>query len=301
MFRRLAVISVFFTAAAAVAAPTPYDKINAEAAAGPIDIQQAHGITVLEGSGGNIGVLPGPDGLLMVDVGIAVSRQKIEAVLRQLSPGKIRYVINTHWHWDHSDGNAWAHEDGATLIAQANTARHLNESIRVVEWGHTFVPVPAAARPTVLVDDALTLNINGESVRICQYAASHTDGDLSVYFPKADVLFTGDTWWNGLYPFIDYVAGGSIDGMIHAANTNLELAGEHTSIVPGHGPIGTRAQLAEYRDMLVAIRGRVAELKQRGLSLNQVLAAKPTEAFDAKYGQDVIGPALFTALVYRGV
>src|SRR5215467_2159027 len=107
------------------------------------------------------------------------------------------------------------------------------------------------------------LSMNDESIRIRHYDPAHTDGDLSVYFPKADVLFTGDTWWNGLYPFIDYAAGGSIDGMIRAANTNLGLATEHTRVVPGHGPVGTRAELSEYRDMLVAIRDRVASLKHQ--------------------------------------
>ena len=122
-----------------------------------------------------------------------------------------------------------------------------------------------------------------------------------MYFPKADVLFTGDTWWNGLYPFIDYVAGGSIDGMILAANTNLRFSTEQTSVIPGHGRPGRRAELVEYRDMLVAIRERVAGLKDQGLSLNEAIAAKPTEAFDARWGQGIISPALFTALVYHGV
>ncbi len=297
----LAVSGFLFTAASS-ADPTPYDKINSDTAVAPISVRPVRGgVTVLEGSGGNIGVLSGPDGLLLVDAGIAVSRQKIESALRQMSPPKLRYVIDTHWHWDHTDGNAWAHEDGATLIAHENTARHLNESITVAEWGHTFAPVVAAGRPTVLVDATLMLNMNGESIRIRHYDPAHTDGDLSVYFPKSDVLFTGDTWWNGLYPFIDYVAGGSIDGMIRAANTNLELSTGHTSIIPGHGPAGTRAELAEYRDMLVAIRERVAGLKHQGLSLNEVIATKPTGPFDPKWGGGVIDPALFTALVYRGV
>jgi len=130
---------------------------------------------------------------------------------------------------------------------------------------------------------------------------SHTDGDLSVYFQKANVLATGDTWWNGIYPFIDYVAGGSIDGMIKAANWNIEKSGPETIVVPGHGPAGSRQELIAFRDMLVTIRTRVAALKAEGKSLEETVAARPTAEFDAKWGGGVINPALFTQLIYRGV
>ena len=143
--------------------------------------------------------------------------------------------------------------------------------------------------------------MDGETVRIRHYEHGHTDGDMSVYFAKADVLQTGDTFWNGIYPFIDYVTGGSIDGAIRAANANLAMASDNTVVIPGHGPVGNRAQLMEFRDMLVAIRARIAALKARGNSLQQVLAAKPTASYDAQWGTSVINGALFTALVYRGV
>ena len=138
-------------------------------------------------------------------------------------------------------------------------------------------------------------------MRIRTYVDSHTDGDLSVYFEKADVLFTGDTWWNGLYPFIDYAEGGGINGMIAAADANLAMVTDRTIIVPGHGPVGDRMQLVQYRDMLVAIRDRVAALKKEGKTLEQAIAAKPTAAFDDKWGKAIISPTLFTTLVYRGV
>jgi glyoxylase-like metal-dependent hydrolase (beta-lactamase superfamily II) len=138
-------------------------------------------------------------------------------------------------------------------------------------------------------------------VRIRHYQHGHTDDDMSVYFAKANVLQTGDTFWNGMYPFIDYVTGGSIDGAIRAANANLAMAGNNTIVIPGHGPVGNRAQLIEFRDMLVAIRAKVAALKAKGNSLEQVLAAKPSASYDAKWGTSVINGALFTALVYRGV
>jgi glyoxylase-like metal-dependent hydrolase (beta-lactamase superfamily II) len=238
----------------------------------------------------------------MVDAGIAVSRGKIEAALQKIQPGKIQTLINTHWHWDHTDGNGWVRAAGAAIIATPQTAAHLGQTIRVEEWGHTFTPVEAGARPTELVTaPEKTLSADGETVRIRVYMDSHTDGDLSVYFEKADVLFTGDTWWNGLYPFIDYAEGGGIDGMIKAADANIAMTTDKTIVVPGHGPVGDRAQLIAYRDMLVAIRDRVAALKQAGKTLEQAIAAKPTASFDAQWGQAIISPALFTTLVYRGV
>jgi glyoxylase-like metal-dependent hydrolase (beta-lactamase superfamily II) len=282
--------------------PTPYAKINAAAAGADVTAEPLRGgVVLLQGSGGNMLAVPGPEGLLLIDDGISVSKAKIEARLAEIQPGPIKYAVDTHWHWDHTDGNPWVHGRGATIVAHPNTAKHLGETIRVVEWGHTFGPLPAGARGALLVGRERTLDYGAGGVRLRYYGPSHTDGDLSAYFPGGDVLATGDTWWNGLYPFIDYVAGGSIDGMIRAANANIEMAGENTIVVPGHGPIGGRADLVEYRDMLVAIRANVAALKSRGMTLEQVVAQKPTAAFDAKWGQAIISPALFTQLVYRGV
>jgi glyoxylase-like metal-dependent hydrolase (beta-lactamase superfamily II) len=281
---------------------SPFATINAEAASSNISVQHLRGnISVLEGSGGNIGVLAGRDGLLMVDDGIAVSQQKIATALHSIDAGPLRYVINTHWHWDHTDGNGWVRNAGATIIGHENTVRWLSRTVRVVEWDHTFAPVPAADRPSLIVTTGITLKFDGETIRIRHYNPGHTNGDLSVYFSSADVLQVGDTWWNGYYPFIDYVTGGSIDGMIRAANANIASATDQTVIIPGHGPVGGRAELTEYRDMLVTIRAKVAELKSQGKSLDEVLAAKPTAAYDAKWGNSVIDPALFTSLVYRGV
>ncbi|MGW2074046.1 MBL fold metallo-hydrolase [Streptomyces sp. NPDC001953] len=279
----------------------PYDVLNA-AARDPITVTPLRGgVYMLQGSGGNIGVLPSRDGAFMVDAGIAVSRQKLESALQKLGASHIRYLVNTHWHFDHTGGNSWVHEHGAEIIAAPNTLRNLSETIRVVEWEHTFTPVPAAARPTVTVASEKTFTVDGEPVRLRPYSPAHTDGDLSVDFTRADVLFTGDTFWNDLYPFIDHETGGSIDGMIRAANQNIARVGDGTIVVPGHGPVGRRADLVEYRNMLVAIRNRVADLKGRGLTVEQTIAAKPTQPFDAKWGQGIIGPDLFTKLVYRGV
>ena len=292
-------------AAAAATFPaigSPYSDINAAAAANPIKIERVRGpIRMLSGSGGNIGVLSGTEGLLMVDAGIAVSQAKIKAALRSIGPGRLRYVINTHWHWDHTDGNGWVRGTGATLIADRQAVRRLTQTNRVVEWEHTFTPVPESALPTDILTGDRTMRFDGETIKIRHYRSGHTDGDMSVYFVRADVLQTGDTFWNGVYPFIDYVTGGSIDGAILAADANLSMAKPGTLVIPGHGPIGNRAQLVQFRRMLVTVRAKVAALKARGLTADQVVAAKPTAAFDAKWGRSVISGSLFTRLVYRGV
>jgi glyoxylase-like metal-dependent hydrolase (beta-lactamase superfamily II) len=302
--RALIVLAVMAPMAPAVCAQasTPYAQINAEAASSSITVNPVRGnISVLEGSGGNITVLSGAEGLLMVDAGIAVSASKLETALRGIAGSPVKYLINTHWHWDHTDGNGWVHRAGATIIAHENTAKHLRETIRVSEWGHTFTPLPAGARPTRLVGPSQDLAFGGETVRMRYYGPAHTDGDLSIYFANADVLATGDTWWNGLYPFIDYVAGGSIDGMINAMKANISMSGDRTLVIPGHGPVGNKIELVEFRDMLVEIRSRVAELKKAGKTVDEVIAAAPTAPYDSKYGQGVIKPALFVTLVYRGV
>ena len=281
---------------------SPYQTINSEAARAEIVATPLRkGLTMLEGSGGNMVVLAGPGGLLMVDVGITVSQQKIRRALDRLGRAPLRHVVNTHWHWDHTDGNGWARKAGASIHAHPNTIGRLSQTVRVVEWQHTFTPVPAEARPNVAVRAKTRLTLNGETIIVRPYLAGHTDGDLSVHFVKADVLAVGDTWWNGHYPFIDYVAGGDIDGVIAQANASIALAGPATLIVPGHGPAGSRADLIAYRDMLVDIRARVAALKASGRPLDAIVAEKPTAAYDAKWGTSLISPALFTALVYRGI
>jgi len=280
----------------------PYDVINAATARSTVTAQPLRGrVELVDGAGGNIVALVGDDGTLLVDTGIAVARERIAKALGGFADRRLRYVVNTHWHWDHTDGNGWARQLGATILAAPDTTRHLSETIRVEEWGHTFPPVNAEDRPSEAVTAERTIRLNGETVKIRPYQPGHTDGDLWVQFEVADVLATGDGYWNRHYPFIDYVAGGSIDGTIRQAEAILAVAGKNTLIVPGHGSVARRGDLREYRDVLIDIRSRVAALKQSGKSLDEVIAAKPTAAYDAVWGTAVISPDLFVALVYRGV
>jgi len=258
-------------------------------------------IAVLDGSGGNIAVLTGKDGKLLIDAGFTVSRARISSSLDSLSADPITRLINTHWHVDHTDGNAWLHGEGAAITAHENTKKHLSTSTRVDDWSYTFPPAPAEALPTTFFREAHRLRHNGTALALEYYGSAHTDSDISVVFEEADVIHVGDTWWNGFYPFIDYSTGGGIDGMIRATKRNLSVVTDKTIIIPGHGAVGNKASLSEYYDMLVTIRSNVSKLKKQGKSLAETIAARPTAAYDAKWGQFLMTPAIFTKLVYSGV
>jgi glyoxylase-like metal-dependent hydrolase (beta-lactamase superfamily II) len=275
--------------------------VNAAATAKIIVRPLRRNIAVLEGSGGNIAVLTGPDGKLLVDAGFAVSRPQISSALASINSDPIKRLINSHWHTDHTDGNAWLYDAGAVITAHENTLKRLSVATRVEGWSYTFPAAPQRALPVEVFTSEHRMNLNDTHIACNYYPPAHTDCDISVHFEEADILHVADTWWNGVYPFIDYSTGGSIDGSIRAAETNLAAATSETIIIPGHGPVGGRADVVEFRDMLVAIRENVALLKKRGRSLDETIAAKPTARYDEKWGQFLTTPAAFTRLVYMGV
>jgi len=281
---------------------SPVTVIRGQAATAKITVTKLRrNVSVLEGSGGNIAVLTGKDGKLLVDAGITASRPRITDALESLSSDPLKHLINTHWHFDHTDGNEWLHSMGAEITAHENTRKHLSETTRVDAWNFTFPPSPPGALPTGLVKQDRQLHVNGTTLALKHYAPAHTDSDLSVEFTDADILHVGDTWWNGYFPFIDYNTGGSIDGAIRAAEANVANVTDKTIVIPGHGPVGDKTGLIEFRDMLVAVRDKVATLKKQGKSLDETVAAKPTAAYDDKWGGFVIDGKTFTALVYTGV
>ena len=281
---------------------SPVTIIRDAAATAKINVTKLRGnVSMLEGSGGNIAVLTGRDGKLLVDAGITASRPRITEALASLSNDPVKHLINSHWHFDHTDGNEWLHSIGAEITAHENTRKHLSVTTRVEDWNFTFPPAPSGALPTKLFDSEQTLHLNGSTIALKKYSPAHTDSDISVEFTDADIVHVADTFWNGHFPFIDYSTGGSIDGMIRAAETNVAKVTDKTIVIPGHGPIGNKSQLTEFRDMLVSVREKVADLKNQGKSLDEVLAAKPTANYDAKWGGFVIDGNFFTKLVYAGV
>jgi glyoxylase-like metal-dependent hydrolase (beta-lactamase superfamily II) len=277
--------------------------IKDSAATSPIVTHKLRGnISALEGSGGTIAALTGPDGKLLIDAGIGVSQTQLAKALADLGPDPITHLVNTHWHFDHTDGNAWLNAAGAKIIAQENTRKYLSQVQRVEDWDYNFLSLPPSGIPSETFAAEHSLKLNRSTIQLRHYGPAHTDSDISVTFMEANVVHVADTFWNGIYPFIDYSTGGSIDGMIRASEANLAAMTDDTIIIAGHGKaVGTKAELREFRDMLVAIRDNVAALKKQGRSREETVAAKPTSAFDAKFGNFVIDPGFFTRLVYRGV
>jgi len=258
-------------------------------------------VSALIGSGGNIAVLTGADGKVIIDSGMSTSKPQISEALAGLSGDPVKHLINTHWHFDHTDGNEWMHGAGAAIMAHENTKKRLStpQTMEIVQA--TFPAAPAGAIPTETFTEKKTLHLNGEELHLVHYAPAHTDTDIYIYFEKADVLHIADTWFNGNYPLIDYSSGGNINGMIAAADRSLKVAGAKTIIIPGHGNVGDKEQLTKYRDMLVDCRDSVAALKKQGKTKDEVVAAKPTAKYDAAWGGGLINPAAFTGLVYQGV
>ena len=279
------------------------DLIRDGAAKAPIRVHKLRdNISILEGSGGNIAVLTGADGKVFVDAGITASRPRILEATNGLRRDPVTHLINTHWHFDHTDGNQWLNAEGAAIIAHENTHKHLLVAQRVEDWDFNFPSPALAAVPTDTFSSEKTMKLNGSTLHLKYYGPAHTDSDISVAIVESDIFHCADTYWNGIYPFIDYSTGGNIDGMINATDANVAAVTDKTIVIPGHGnPVSNKAELSAYRDMLVTIRDNVANLKQQGRSLDETIAAKPTAAFDAKWGQFLITPALFTRLVYEGV
>ena len=246
-------------------------------------------------------MLSGPEGKVLVDAGLGVSRPRVSDALASINPDPIRHLINTHWHFDHTDGNAWLHASGASIVAHESTKRHMETATRVEAWDYTFPIAPPGALPGVVFSGSYRMHLNNTNLLLKHYPPAHTDSDLSVTFSEADVVHVGDTWWNGSYPFIDYSTGGSIDGMIRATGANLAPTTNNTLIVPGYGPVGGRNELVEFHEMLLDVREKVAVLKRAGRSLGEAVAARPTAAYDATWGRFLVTPVEFVGLVYQGV
>ncbi len=257
-------------------------------------------MTLVEGSGGNIVLCHGEDGNTMVDSGLATSQRQVVAALHRVSPRPLRQLLNTHWHFDHTDGNLWMHSAGANIVAHKNTRVRMSTRQTIPAFSLVAGPSPDGALPTVIFEQSQELELNTEKIVMDRYTPAHTDSDVSVFFENANVIHTGDTWFNGYYPFIDYDSGGSIRGLITASNENLKRMDSQTIAVPGHGSVGSRADLVAYHEMLVAVFAEIERLKKQGYALEDVIKAKPSSRYDAALGDGFVGPALFCELLYRG-
>jgi cyclase len=255
-------------------------------------------IYLLSGPGGNMVVLSGADGKVLVDSGVAAAAPKIQQAMDGFGRAPLKILINTHWHFDHTDGNEAMHQAGAVIIAHENTRKRLSAPQDIAAFGLHFDPAPADAWPQQTFTEGTKLYLNGEQLTLAYFPPAHTDSDISVRYENGNVLHMGDVWFNGTYPFIDPSTGGNIDGMISGTARGLNLADADTKIVPGHGPVGDKAALAKHHEMLVTVRDRVHTLKAAGKSKDDAVAAKPTADLDGTWGKGAVTGDFFTTLVY---
>lgn len=290
----MTVWTLFGSVAAVLAAPAQnLDTVQVRT------VPVAEGVYMLMAAGGNIGVSAGPTGVFLVDDQYAPLTDKIRTAISAVSSGPIRFVLNTHWHGDHTGGNENLGKVGVLIVAHENVRRRMSVEQFLSLFNQRVPPAPEAALPVVTFTDAVTFYLNGDSIHASHVPPAHTDGDAIVHFRRANVIHMGDAFFNGIYPFIDLSTGGSVDGMIAAAERGLALANEETKIIPGHGPLATRADLRAYRDMLVAARDGVRRAMRGGRTLEQVLAAKPTAALDARWGNGFLPPERFVEILYH--
>jgi len=258
----------------------------------------AGNIHLLTGRGGNMAVCVGEDGTFLVDDQFAPLTAKIRAAIEGLDGGPIRFVLNTHWHGDHTGGNENLGETGSVIVAHDNVRERMSTDEISELWDRTTPASPAGALPVVTFPSAVRFHLNGETIHAFHVQNAHTDGDAIVHFESADVLHMGDVWFHGSYPFLDVDSGGSLQGVISAVETVLAMAGPETVIVPGHGDPGTREDLAACRKTLMAIRDAVqAAIDQHG-TLEAVAAADPLAAWNDELGGGFINPETMLRLVY---
>jgi cyclase len=287
------IVLALILSASAAGAQVSFDTVR-------IQVQRiSGGVYMLMGSGGNIGLSVGDDAAFIIDDQFAPLSEKIKAAIKTVSAKPIRFVVNTHWHGDHTGGNEPMGQSGAIIVAHDNVRKRMSVDQFNKTFNQAIKASPKVALPVVTFADAVTFHLNGDSILVHHVAPAHTDGDAVVYFAKANVMHGGDTFFNGSYPFIDLDSGGSLDGMIAAADRMLALSNANTKIIPGHGPLATVAELRAYRQMLMTTRDKVRPLVAAGRTLDQVKAAKPTAEFDATWGKAFINPDLWVTMAYN--
>jgi cyclase len=272
---RLSILALAMAAAALAQAPVDYSKVQIET------VKLAPNFYVLNGQGGAIGVLTGPDGVLMVDSQFAPLTEKIVAAIKQVSNAPIKFLINTHVHGDHTGGNENLGKMGVTILAREELRERLAHPAPGAN-GAAGTPAPAAALPVITYDSPLTIHMDGEDVRAIPIPKAHTDGDTLVFFPNTNVIMIGDYFRSLGYPNIDRANGGSLPGMLAGIDAAIKLCNAQTKVVPGHGAITDRNGLIAHRDMIIAIRDKIAPMVSQGKTLPEVVAAKPTADYDAK-------------------
>lgn len=258
-------------------------------------------VYMLVGAGGNLGLSVGEDAVFLVDDQFAPLTPKIEAAIAKITAKPVKFVLNTHWHGDHTGGNENLGKAGALIVAHENVRKRMSVENFIEFLGMKTQPDPRIALPVVTFTTDVTFHLNGDEIFAQHAPRAHTDGDAIVHFRKSDVVHMGDIMFNKLYPFIDTSTGGTVEGVIAATDRTLKEVSERTRIIPGHGPLANRADLQAYRDMLVTISGRIRDQLRARRTLEQVQASKPTADFDAAWGQGFLKPDKFVEMLYRNM
>ncbi len=298
-------LSVLATLCAPVAAYAQAAASTTVSSPGPVTdlrVQAVRpGLHVIAGAGGNVVVWSGAEGLVLVDAGLATSSAALAAAITRISGSPVRFVIVTHGHADHAGGNEAFARKGAVVIGHESLREHGGQDPAVPVGSTEATVITAAARPVLTTTDAFALHLNGDRLDAVHVADAHTASDLVVRWNEADVVALGDIYWSGQYPYIDVESGGSLAGMVAAIEGALARSNARTLVLPGHGAVSNRVELAAYRDMLVAVGRNVREAVESGMGIEEILAAKPTAEFDAKFGRPgaLVAPEEFVRSVYR--
>jgi cyclase len=253
---------------------------------------------MMMGEGGNLGLSVGGDAVFVIDDQFAPLTSKIQAAIAKLTDKPVKFVLNTHWHFDHTGGNENMGKAGAVIVAHENVRKRMSVEGFIEFLGMKTQAEPKPALPVVTFTRDVSFHINGDELFAYYVPRAHTDGDAIVQFKKSNVIHMGDVFFNKLYPFIDTSSGGTVDGVIQAVDRALKAAGDQTKIIPGHGPLATKADLKTYRDMLATVSARITAQIKQGKTLEQVVAAKPTAEFDGVWGKGFLPPEKFVAMVY---
>jgi cyclase len=257
-------------------------------------------IYMLQGPGGNIGVMTGDDGVFMIDDQFATSNPAILSAISRITDKKVKFLINTHWHPDHTGGNELMGKAGSIIIAHDNVRRRLTEEQFMEYFNADVQPLSKDGLPVITFDDRVTLHYNGDEIDVFHVVPAHTDGDAVVYFKNANVLHAGDVVMTGRYPFIDYKRGGSAEGYIRAIDMLLDVIDDQTKIIPGHGAPCNKQELLDFQKMLSTVTGRIKSMKETEMSLEDIIAARPSSEFDDRY-EGPVAPDDFVMLVYKSL